>query len=56
MKILKSTWENGKVSCQLCGYREDENAIQEQANLNVCRSRDGLYDDEELEQIKGENE
>jgi hypothetical protein len=54
MKILKSTWEDGKSVLFRSGKREDENAIQEQANLNVCRSCDGLYDDEELEQIKGE--
>ena len=54
MKILESTWENGKISCQLCGKKENERAIQEQANLNVCVSCEGLYEDKELEQIKGE--
>ena len=55
MKLLKSTWENGKISCQLCGKKEDERAIQEQADLNVCVSCEGLYEDEELNQFIKEN-
>tara|TARA_R100000656_G_scaffold14292_1_gene14273 strand:+ start:203 stop:658 length:456 start_codon:yes stop_codon:yes gene_type:complete len=39
---------NGKWSCQLCGYREDERAIQEQCGFNLCRSCYGEYSDEEL--------
>ena len=39
---------NGKWSCQLCGKREDERAIQEQCGFNLCRSCYGEYSDEEL--------
>ena len=40
--------DNGTLPCHLCGRWEDARSMGEQLGVNLCRSCDGQYDDDEL--------